>query len=130
VRRRAPRGYILAEAMVSAALTSLCGVLAVTLLIWSGQAIDRAQSSVGAMRALERLYEESWLLPAADLGRPASGVLGRYQWIRTPGPSLDPTSDYAPAPVHFYVQWFAAGKLERRQLQAIVRPAAPAAATP
>jgi hypothetical protein len=125
---RRARGYILAEALVSAAIASLAGLLSVTLLIWSAEAIDRAQSSVGAMRVLSRLYEESRLLTPDDLGRPASGYLGRYQWVRSPGPSLDRDRDYSPAPVHFTVQWTAGGRVERRQLQAIVRPSARRAA--
>ena len=125
-RRRGPGGYILAEAMVSAALAALCGALALTLLVWSGEAIDRAQSSLGAIRALDRLYEESRLLPPRELGRPSNGVLGRYNWIRAPGVSLDPTKDYAPVPVRFFVQWTAAGRVERREMQAIVRPASAA----
>jgi hypothetical protein len=112
--------------MVSAALAAMCGVLAVTLLIWAGEAIDRAQSSVGAIRALERLYEESRLLTPRELARPASGVLGRYAWIRAPGVPLDPTKDDAPTPVRFFVRWTAAGRLERRELQAIIRPTAAA----
>ncbi len=124
-------GYILAEALVSAALASLAGVLAVTLLIWSAQTIDKAQSSLGAIRVLDRLYEESRLASPDALGRPASGVLGRYQWVRVPGrplgeaPGLAPDPKFvdAPTPVRFFVQWTAAGKTERRQLQAIVRPA-------
>jgi len=123
-RRRRVRGYILAEAVVSAALASLAGVLAVTLLIWSAEAIDRSQSSVGAMRVLERLYEESRLLTPDALNRPASGVLGRYQWIRSPSRSLEDDLPYAPVPVRFVVQWTSGGRLERRQIQAIVRPGA------
>ncbi|HVN02369.1 MAG TPA: hypothetical protein VMT68_19375 [Caulobacteraceae bacterium] len=126
MRRRAARGYILAETMVSAALAGLCGAMAVTLLVWASAAIDRAQSSVGAMRALERLYEEARLLPANELGRPANGVMGRYAWIRAPGPALDATAPDAPIPVRFLVQWTAAGRLERRGLQAVVRPVAEA----
>ena len=61
-RRRSARGYILAEALISAAIASLAGALSVMLLIWSAEAIDRSQSSIGAMRALDRLYEESRLL--------------------------------------------------------------------
>lgn len=129
-KRAGRRGYILAEALVSAALASLAGVLAVTLLIWSAESIDRAQSSLGAMRALDRLYEEARLETPADLGRPRSGVVGRYQWIRVPGRSLadasalppDPKFVNAPVPVRFVVQWAAGGRTQRRQLEAIVRP--------
>jgi hypothetical protein len=124
------RGYILAEALISAAIASLTGLLAVTLLIWSAEAIDRAQSSVGATRQLARLYEESRLLTPDDLGRPASGVLGRYTWIRSPGLAFDRDNDYSPAPVRFTVQWMAGGRLERMSLQAIVRPSARPAAAP
>jgi type II secretory pathway pseudopilin PulG len=128
--RRRARGYILAEALVSAALASLAGVLAVTLLIWSVESIERAQASLGAIRALDRLYEEARLETPADLGRPRSGVLGRYQWVRVPSRSLAETSGLppdpkfvdAPVPVRFVVQWTAGGRSQRRQLQAIVRP--------
>ncbi len=126
MRRRA-RGYVLAEALVSAAIASLAGLLSVTLLIWSAEAVDRAQSSVGAIRLIDRLYEESRLLPPRALGRLARGTSGRYAWIRTPDAPLDPNTDYAPTPVRFTVQWMAGGRLQRRELQAIVRPAAEAA---
>lgn len=129
-RKPALRGYVLAEALISAAIASLAGVLSVTLLIWSAEAIDRAQSSVGAMRVLSRLYEESRLLTPAALGRPASGMLGRYQWVRAPQPSLaeqsglavDPKLAYAPVPVRFFVRWTSAGRVEQRELAAVVRP--------
>jgi hypothetical protein len=127
-RRPAARGYVLAEALISAAIASLAGVLAVTLLIWSAEAIDRSQSSVGAMRALGRLYEESRLLTPDELNRPGSGMLGRYQWIRSPGRSLDSDLPYAPTPVRFFVQWISGGRVERREIQAIVRPGAKDAA--
>jgi len=135
-RRAGARGYILAEALVSAALASLAGALAVTLLIWSAQSIDRSQSALGAIRVLDRLYEEARLATPDALGRPASGYIGRYQWVRIGGRSLDDTAAYAadpklayaPIPVRFYVQWSAAGRTERRTLQAIVRPAGAAAA--
>ena len=134
-RRGASRGYILAEALVSAALASLAGALAVTLLIWSAQSIDRSQSALGAIRVLDRLYEEARLATPDALGRPASGYIGRYQWVRIGGRSLDDTAydadpklADAPMPVRFYVQWSAAGRTERRTLQAIVRPASAAAA--
>jgi type II secretory pathway pseudopilin PulG len=125
------RGYVLAEALVSAALASLAGGLAVTLLVWSAASVDRAQSAEGAIRVLDRLYEESRLATPAALGRPASGFIGRYQWIRAPGRSLgdapgladDLRFAYSPVPVRFVVQWRAGGRTERRQLQAIVRPA-------
>jgi hypothetical protein len=123
-RRSRVRGYVLAEALISAAIASLAGVLAVTLLIWSAEAIDRSQSSVGAMRALGRLYEESRLLTPDALSRPASGVLGRYQWIRSPGRSLDSDRPYAPTPVRFFIAWTSGGRVERREIQAIVRPGA------
>ena len=123
-RRRRVRGYILAEAVVSAALAALAGTLAVTLLIWSAEAIDRSQSSVGAMRVLERLYEESRLLTPDALNRPANGVSGRYQWIRAPSRSLEDDLPYSPVPVRFVVQWTSGGRIERRQIQAIVRPGA------
>ena len=130
-RRGGMRGYVLAEALVSAAIASLAGVLSVTLLIWSAERVDRSQSSVGAMRVLDRLYEEARLATPDALGAPASGRIGRYQWVRAPGRPLgeapglapDPKFAYAPTPVRFVVAWNAAGKLERRQLQAIVRPA-------
>ena len=125
-RRRCERGYVLAEALISAAIASLAGVLSVTLLIWSAQAIDRAQSSIGAMRTLERLYEESRLATPDDLNRPRSGVLGRYQWIRAPGRPLADDTPYAPVPVRFVVRWTAAGRVETRQFQAVVRPGAKA----
>ena len=118
------RGYILAEALISAAIASLAGVLAVTLLIWSAEAIDRSQSSVGAMRALGRLYEESRLLTPDELNRPGSGVLGRYQWIRSPSRALGDETPYAPVPVRFFVQWTSGGKVERRTIQAVIRPGA------
>ena len=128
--RRGPAasGYVLAEALISAAIASLAGVLAVTLLIWSAEAIDRSQSSVGAMRALDRLYEESRLLTSDELNRPASGVLGRYQWIRSPGRALDSDLPYAPVPIRFFVEWTSGGRQERREIQAIVRPGAKDAA--
>ncbi|HZZ88272.1 MAG TPA: hypothetical protein VFE13_08040, partial [Caulobacteraceae bacterium] len=80
-----------------------------TLLIWSAQAIDRAQSSVGAMRVIERLYEESRLATPDDLGRPSSGTYGRFQWIRSPGRPLGDESAYAPTPVRFFVRWTSGG---------------------
>jgi hypothetical protein len=129
-RTRGARGYILAEALISAAIASLTGLLSVTLLIWSAEVIDRAQSSVGATRQLARLYEESRLLTPDDLGRPGSGVLGRYTWVRSPGPPLDRDNPYSPAPVRFTVQWMAGGRLERMSVQAIVRPSARPAAAP
>jgi hypothetical protein len=128
--RGAARGYILAEALISAAIASLAGVLSVTLLIWSAEAIDRAQSGVGATRELARLYEESRLMTPDDLGRPASGVLGRYTWVRSPAAALDRDNRYAPVPVRFTVAWMAGGRPQRMSLQAIVRPSARAAATP
>jgi hypothetical protein len=115
--RRPLRGYILA-------LASLAGVLSVTLLIWSAEAIDRAQSSVGAMRVIERLYEESRLATPDDLARPASGTYGRFQWVRSPGRALGDDSPYAPAPVRFFVRWTSGGRAEAREIQVIVRPAA------
>lgn len=128
------RGYILAEALVSAALASLAGALAVTLLIWSAQSVERARGSLGAMRLLDRLYEESRLATPDRLALPASGYVGSYQWVRIPGRSLadaglppDPKLAYAPVPVRFVVQWTSAGRTERRQLQAIVRPSGEAA---
>jgi hypothetical protein len=131
--RRGPgavRGYILAEALISAAIASLAGVLSVTLLIWSAEAIDRAQSGVGATRELARLYEESRLMTPDDLGRPASGLLGRYTWVRSPSAPLDRDNDYSPVPVRFTVQWMAGGRLQRMSLQTIVRPSARPAAAP
>jgi hypothetical protein len=130
------RGYVLAEALVSAALASLAGGLAVTLLVWSAASVDRAQSAEGAIRVLDRLYEESRIETPDALGRPASGFIGRYQWVRVPGQSLgeapgladDPKFAYAPVLVRFVVQWRAAGRTERRQLQATVRPAGQAPA--
>jgi len=124
--RRPLRGYILAEALISAAIAALAGALSVTLLIWSAEAIDRSQSSIGAMRVLDQLYEESRLLSPDYLGRPASGVLGRYQWVRAPSQSLGFEAPYSPVPVRFYVQWTSGGRLERRTIQAVLRPAAPA----
>jgi type II secretory pathway pseudopilin PulG len=134
-RARTARGYVLAEALVSAALASLAGVLAVTLLIWSARAIDRAQAAEGAMRVLDRLYQESRLASPAALAQPASGYVGRYQWVRIPGRSLgdtpgqqpDPKLADAPTPERFVVLWIAGGKPTRTQLQAIVRPAIQAA---
>jgi hypothetical protein len=123
-RRPHARGYVLAEALISAAIASLAGVLAVTLLIWSAEAIDRSQSSVGAMRALGRLEEDSRLLTPDDLNRPASGALGRYQWIRSPGRALGSDLPYAPVPVRFFIEWTSGGRQERREVQAIVRPGA------
>ena len=123
-RGRRARGYVLAEALISAAIASLAGVLSVTLLIWSAEAIDRSQSSVGAMRVLDRLYEESRLLTPEALNRPDTGVLGRYQWIRSPSRSLEDDLPYAPTPVRFVVQWTTGGRVERRQIQAIIRPGA------
>ncbi|HEX3407786.1 MAG TPA: hypothetical protein VHS81_11155 [Caulobacteraceae bacterium] len=125
------RGYVLAEALVSAALASLAGVLAVTLLIWSARSIDRSQAAEGAVRVLDRLYQESRLATPDALGRPASGYVGRYQWVRIPGRALsdelgqepDPKLADSPVPLRFVVQWTAAGKTDRRQLQAMVRPA-------
>jgi hypothetical protein len=122
--RSGPSGYILAEALISAAIASLAGALSVTLLIWSAETIDRSQSSIGAMRALDRLYEESRLLPPDALNRPASGVLGRYQWVRSPGRALGDETPFAPVPVRFVVQWTAGGKVRRRTIQAVIRPAA------
>ena len=135
-RPRGQPGYVLAEALVSAALATLAGVLAVTLLIWSAESIERSQSSLGAIRVLGRLYEESRLASPDALGRPASGVIGRYQWVRAPsrplgeapGLALDPQFADSPMPVRFSVQWTAAGRPQRQQLQAIVRPAAEASA--
>jgi hypothetical protein len=127
------RGYILAEALISAAIASLAGGLSVMLLIWSAEVIDRSQSSVGAMRVLDRLYEESRLLTPDDLGRPASGVMGRYQWVRAPGAPLGFEAPYSPTPVRLVVQWTSGGRLERRSIQAMIRPAPPdatAAAAP
>lgn len=129
--RGGKRGYILAEALVSAALASLAGVLAVTLLVWSARTIDRAQSAVGAIRVLDRLYQESRLASPEALGRPASGYVGRYQWVRIPGRPLGDVAGQepdlkladSPIPVRLVVQWTAGGKADRRQLQAIVRPA-------
>jgi hypothetical protein len=121
--RGGPRGYILAEALISAAIASLAGALSVTLLIWSAEAIARSQSSIGAMRALDRLYEESRLLPPDALNRPGSGVLGRYQWIRSPSRALGDETPFAPVPVRFLVQWTSGGKVERRMIQAVIRPA-------
>jgi hypothetical protein len=120
---------VLAEALVSAALASLAGVLAVTLLIWSAERIDQAQAGLGATRVLARLYEEARLASPDALSRPATGVLGRYQWVRVAGRSLgddgsgavDPKLVDAPVPVRFVVAWRAGGKLQRRELQAIVR---------
>jgi hypothetical protein len=129
-RAGAARGYILAEALISAAIASLAGLLSVTLLIWSAEAIDRAQSRVGATRELARLYEESRLLTPDDLGRPASGVLGRYSWIRSPAAPLDRDDVYSPVPVRFTAQWMAGGRFERMSLQAIVRPSARPATAP
>jgi hypothetical protein len=123
-RRHHARGYILAEALISAAVASLAGGLSVALLIWSAEAIDRSQSSVGAMRVLERLYEESRLLAPDALNRPATGVLGRYQWIRSPSRGLADDLTYSPVPVRFVVQWISGGRVERRQIQAIIRPGA------
>jgi hypothetical protein len=125
------RGYVLAEALVSAALASLAGGLAVTLLIWSARSIDRSQSAEGAIRVLDRLYQECRLTSPEALGRPASGWVGRYQWVRIPGRPLsdeagqepDPKLADAPIPVRLVVQWTAGGKTDRRQLQAVVRPA-------
>jgi hypothetical protein len=122
--RSGARGYILAEALISAAIASLAGALSVMLLIWSAEAVDRSQSSIGAMRALDRLYEESRLLSPDALNRPGSGVLGRYQWVRSPTRALGDETPYAPVPVRFFVQWTAGGKLERRTIQALIRPAA------
>jgi hypothetical protein len=126
--RRAPRGYILAEALISAAIASLAGALSVILLIWSTEAIDRSQSSIGAMRVLDRLYEESRLLPPDALNRPGSGVLGRYQWVRAPGRALGDETPYPPVPVRLFVQWTSGGKVERRAIQAVIRPSAAEAA--
>jgi type II secretory pathway pseudopilin PulG len=140
MRRRAAgkRGYVLAEALVSAALASLAGVLAVTLLIWSARAIDRSQAAEGAIRVLDRLYQEARLASPDALRRPSSGWFGRYQWVRIPGRALgdepgqepDPKLADAPVPVRFVVQWRTGGKVDRRQLQAIVRPAIPEPAPP
>ena len=127
----AKRGYVLAEALVSAALASLAGVLAVTLLIWSARSIDRSQSAEGAIRVLDRLYQECRLASPEALGRPASGYFGRYQWVRIPSRALsddagrdpDPKLADSPIPVRLVVQWTAGGRTDRRQLQAVVRPA-------
>jgi type II secretory pathway pseudopilin PulG len=126
--RRRARGYILAEALISAAIASLTGLLSVTLLIWSAEAIDRAQSAVGATQVLSRLYEEARTLTPDDLGRPANGMIGRYQWVRAPGLSLDRDNDYSPAPVRFVVAWTAGGKPQRMMIEAVMRPSARAAA--
>ena len=128
--QRGARGYILAEALISAAIASLTGLLSVTLLIWSAEAIDRAQSAVGATQVLARLYEEARTLTPGDLGRPANGVMGRYQWVRAPSLSLDRDNDYSPAPVRFVVAWTAGGRPQRMMLETILRPSARAAATP
>jgi type II secretory pathway pseudopilin PulG len=123
-KRRGARGYILAEALVSAAIASLAGLLSVTLLIWSAEAVDRAQSTVGATQVLSRLYEEARTLTPDDLARPASGAMGRYSWVRSPGASLDRDNDYSPAPVHFVVQWMAGGQPQRMLLETVIRPSA------
>ena len=125
------RGYVLAEALVSAAIASLAGVLSVTLLIWSAEKVDQAQSSLGAVRVLDRLYEEARLETPAGLDRPRSGVLGRYRWVRVPGrplseaPGVAPDAKLAdaPIPVRFFVEWSAGGKLQRRRLETLVRAA-------
>ena len=137
-RARGKSGYVLAEALVSAALASLAGVLSVTLLIWSARAIDRSQAAEGAIRVLDRLYQETRLASPDALGRPSSGWVGRYQWVRIPARALgdepgqepNPKLADAPFPERFVVQWRAGGKVDRRQMQAIVRPAIPEPATP
>jgi hypothetical protein len=114
---------VLAEALISAAIASLAGALSVMLLIWSAEAIDRSQSSLGAMRALDRLYEEARLLAPDALNRPASGVLGGYQWIRSPSRALA-DGTYAPVPVRFFVRWTSGGRTEQREIQVVLRPGA------
>jgi hypothetical protein len=92
------------------------------LLIWAAAAVDRAQSTVGAAKVMERIYEESRLLTPAQLSTPASGVLGRYRWSRSPGARLDPRFDFAPAPVRISVSWTASGRPEQRNLDALIAP--------
>ena len=117
-------GYVLAEALVSAALAAMASTLAIVLLIWAAAAVDRAQSSVGAMRVMERVYEESRLLTPSQLYTSARGVLGRYSWSRTSGPKLDQRFDFAPAPVRITVRWTASGRAEERHLDALIAPGA------
>jgi type II secretory pathway pseudopilin PulG len=128
MRRQGARGYVLAEALVSAAIASLAGLLSVTLLVWASQAVDRTQSAIGAMKVLSRLYETSRLATPDALGRPSSGVIGRYAWIRSPSRSLSDDMEYAPVPVRFDVSWLSGGKVQRRELRALVRPITPEAA--
>jgi type II secretory pathway pseudopilin PulG len=123
-RRRSRRlaGFVLAEALVSAAIAALTAGLAVTLLAWSARSVSESQASLGAVRVQERVYEEARLLTPAALGMMGQGTMGRYRWLRTSGPRLDSRFEDAPVPLRITVTWTAGGRPWSRTLEALVAP--------
>ncbi len=120
--RRAPfrrvRGFILVEALVSVALAALTGAVAVTLLVWTAQSLERSQARLEAATLVEQLYEEARLATPADLGRPADGQIGRYHWRRLPLGLVDQPFGAGPERVRLDVTWRAGGRPQTSHVEA------------
>jgi hypothetical protein len=121
---RGPRagGYVLAEALISAAIAAVTAGLSITLLAWSVRSVAASQASLGAVRVLGRVYEESRLLPPGALGGVGQGQMGRYHWTRIPRPSLDSRFAAAPVPVRMVVSWTQNSQVQTRELDAVIAP--------
>lgn len=124
------RGYVLAEALVSAAIATLAGGLSVMLLVWAARSVWADQDSIGALRVLERVYEESRLLTPRALQTLGQGTYGQYRWMRIPGARLDARFDAAPVPVRLEVWWTAGGQPRSRHLDALIAAGGVEAGTP
>jgi type II secretory pathway pseudopilin PulG len=118
--RRARRGFILVEALVSVALAGLTAAAAITLLVWTARTIDRAQARMDAATVVERIYEEARLAGPAGLGAPASGVSGRFRWRRMPLGLFDRTFGAGPRRIRIEVTWTAGARPDRSVIEALV----------
>lgn len=113
-------GFVLAEALVAAALAALSMAFALKLLAWTVERGQSAGNTLQAVRVIERIYEESLADPAAARSRPSAGQTGRFFWSRA-ALSPDPARVREPVSVvRIEVRWRERSRVKRLALDAVV----------
>ena len=121
-RPRSAAGFILAEALVSAAIAGLAATLAILVLITVAGQLERAAAERGAARLTRAVYEEARLASAAQLKGVATGQVGRYGWLRNGGGALSRDLPDSPVNVRIDVRWTVHGRAYRHSVQAVIAP--------
>lgn len=121
-RQKGAAGFILVEALVSAAVAGLAAALAILVLVTVAGQLERAAAERGAAQLTRAVYEEARLTPAAQLKGAATGQVGRYAWLRTGGGALSPDLPDSPVKVRIDVRWTVHGRPYRHGVQAVIAP--------